>query len=257
VVKAADTLAAEVTPKADGSVEMPVSMKNEDNEPISGKDAAAEEVCGEMKVGGLWTGTSSVQEGYCNGQGPGSTTNTGSNVQKSAVSSFACASSGSVKSDSKGAATVKICPTKSGYYRVRTSGFLPSKTVCVKVNNQPCTVTLQNSIAGSTSSSTSGGTSGGTSLTGGTTTGGSQSAPDLIRRIKESVPKSQILSAVKKKLNPKAGAAKLTAKGACKASATKITMGTKPGTCTVTITQANKGKAKGAKGTYIIQVIAK
>lgn len=250
----------EVTPKADGSVEIPVTMKDGDNLPISDLPAKAEEVCGEMQQGGLWSGSSSVQEGFCEGRGPGSSTgqsgSTGS-VSKSGVSSFACAASSSTKTDSKGAATVKLCPSKSGYFRVRSSGVLPSKSICVKVNNQPCTVTLQNSIAGSTSSSSGGGTSGGTSLTGGTTNGGSQSASDLTRRIKESVPKASILKAVKKQLNPKAGAAKLTAKGACKASATKITMGTKPGTCTVTITQANKGKVKGSKGTYIIQVIAK
>ncbi|MFM7094361.1 MAG: hypothetical protein ACKOYL_07385, partial [Actinomycetota bacterium] len=258
---------AEVTPKADGSVEIPVTLKDGDNLPISNLDTKAEEVCGEMQQGGLWSGTSSVQEGFCEGRGPGSSTGqpggpgsstgqsggTGS-VSKSGVSSFACAASSSTKTDSKGTATVKICPSKSGYFRVRSSGVLPSKSICVKVNNQPCTVTLQNSIAGSTSSTTSGGTS----LTGGTTTsGGSQSASDLTRRIKESVPKASILKAIKKKLNPKAGAVKLTARGACKLSATKVTMSTKPGNCTVTFTQANKGKVKGAKGTYLIQVIAK
>jgi hypothetical protein len=256
VVKAADTLPAEVTPKADGSVEMPVSMKNEDNEPISGKEAAAEEVCGEMKVGGLWSGTSSVQEGYCEGRGPGSTSGgipgTTSPVSKSGVNSFACSSSGSVKSDSKGSATVKICPTKSGYFRVKTSGFLPSKTVCVKVNNQPCTVKLQNSIAGQ-ASSTGSTTSGGTSLTGGATTDGStaSAAPKSVKA-KGKLATSQFLKAFTPKTG--AGSIKVTASGACKVAGKNVVAGAKKGVCRVTVTQAAKGKVKGTKKVFTVKV---
>ena len=254
VVKAADTLPAEVTPKADGSVEMPVSLKNEDNEPISGKDTAAEEVCGEMKVGGLWSGTSSVQEGFCEGRGPGSSTGgipgTTSPVSKSGVSSFSCPGSSSAKSDSKGAATVKICPTKSGYFRVKTSGFLPSKTVCVKVNNQPCTVKLQNSIAGQSSSTTSGGTS----LTGGTTAAGpaAASAPKSVKA-KGKLATSQFLKA----FTPKTGAGKIkvTASGACKVVGKSVVAGTKKGVCRVTVTQAAKGKVKGTKKVFTVKVV--
>jgi hypothetical protein len=40
-------------------------------------------------------------------------------------------------------------------------------------------------------------------------------------------------------------------------SSTKVTMSTKAGECIVTYSQANKGKNKGVKGTYRIQVITK
>ncbi|MEY2967473.1 MAG: hypothetical protein RIQ64_100, partial [Actinomycetota bacterium] len=237
------TLPSEVEPKADGSVEIPISLKDGDNLPISNLEAKAEEVCGEMQQGGLWSGTSSVQEGYCSGRGPTSSTDDGSSsagVSKSSVNSFACSASSGVKTDSKGSATVKLCPSKSGYYRVRSSGVLPSKSICVKVKNQPCTVTLQNSIAGST-------TSGGASLTGDTTSGGSKSAYTAPKtaKVKSKTPTSKFLkaySAVKK-----AGKVKIVGSGACKVIGKSVVAGSKKGVCRVTITQAAKGKVKGAK----------
>lgn len=244
------TLPAEVEPKADGSVEIPVSMKDGDNLPISGLETKAEEVCGEMQKGGLWSGTSSVQEGYCSGQGPGSTTgSTGSTVKTSSVTSFACSASSGLKTDSKGAATVKICPSKSGYYRVRSSGVLPSKSICVKVNNQPCTVTLQNSIAGSTSSTTS---DGGTSLTGGGTATAAPAAPKSVKA-KGKLATSQFLKAFTPKTG--AGTIKVTASGACKVVGKSVVAGTKTGVCRVTVTQAAKGKVKGTKKVFSVKVV--
>ena len=245
------TLPAEVTPKADGSVEIPVSLKDGDNLPIAGIEAKAEEVCGEMQQGGLWSGTSSVQEGFCEGRGPGTSTGgipgSTSSVSKSGVSSFACAASSSTKTDSKGTAAVKLCPSKSGYFRVRSSGILPSKSICVKVNNQPCTVTLQNSIAGQSSSTTSGGTS----LTGGTAAA-APSAPKSVKA-KGKLATSQFLKA----FTPKAGAGsiKVTASGACKAVGKSVVAGTKKGVCRVTVTQAAKGKVKGAKKVFTVKVV--
>lgn len=258
---------AEVTPKADGSVEIPVTMKDGDNLPISDLPAKAEEVCGEMQQGGLWSGSSSVQEGFCEGRGPGSSTGqpggpgsstgqsggTGS-VSKSGVSSFACAASSSTKTDSKGAATVKLCPSKSGYYRVRSAGVLPSKSICVKVKNQPCTVTLQNSIAGSTSSSTSGGTDGGTSLTGGKTAAGSKgAAAPKTMKAKGKLSTAQFFKFFASK--PGGGVVKVTASGACKVAGKNVVAGTKKGVCRVTVTQAAKGKVKGTKKVFTVKVI--
>jgi len=244
-------LPAEVTPKADGSVEIPVSLKDGDNLPISDMETKAEEVCGEMQKGGLWSGTSSVQEGFCEGRGPGTSTGgipgSTSSVSKSGVSSFACAASSGTKTDSKGTATVKLCPSKSGYFRVRSSGVLPSKSICVKVNNQPCTVTLQNSIAGQSSSTTSGGTS----LTGGTAAA-APSAPKSVKA-KGKLATSQFLKA----FTPKTGAGKIkvTASGACKVVGKSVVAGTKKGVCRVTVTQAAKGKVKGTKKVFTVKVV--
>jgi len=245
------SLPEEVTPKSDGSVEIPVTMKDGDNLSISDLEAKAEEVCGEMQKGGLWSGSSSVQEGFCEGRGPGSSTgmpgSTGS-VSKSAVSTFACASSSGTKTDSKGSATVKICPTKSGYFRVRSSGVLPSKSICVKVNNQPCTVTLQNSIAGSSNS-------GGTSLTGGgaTTSAPTSTAAPKSVKAKGKLATAQFLGAFKAKAG--AGKIKVTASGACKVAGKSVVAGTKKGVCRVTVTQAAKGKVKGAKKVFTVKVV--
>ena len=247
------TLPAEVTPKSDGSVEIPVSLKDGDNLPISNLETKAEEVCGEMQQGGLWSGTSSVQEGFCEGRGPGSSTGgipgSTSSVSKSGVSTFACAASSSTKTDSKGSATVKLCPSKSGYFRVRSSGVLPSKSICVKVNNQPCTVTLQNSIAGSTSS-TGSTTSGGTSLTGGTTA--TAKAPTLSKkgRISRAVALRNY-TAVKG-----AGTVTIRVSGVCKLVGGNIVGIGKTGNCKVMFSQAAKGKVKGAKPkTLIVKVV--
>lgn len=240
----------EVAPKSDGSVEIPVTMKDGDNLPISDLPAKAEEVCGEMQKGGLWSGSSSVQEGFCEGRGPGTSTGgipgTTSPVSKSGVSSFACAASSSTKTDSKGTATVKICPSKSGYFRVRSSGVLPSKSICVKVNNQPCTVTLQNSIAGQSSSTTNGGTS----LTGGTTA--PAKAPTLSKkgRISRAVALRNY-TAVKG-----AGTVTIRVSGVCKLVGGNIVGIGKTGNCKVMFSQAAKGKVKGAKPkTLIVKVV--
>lgn len=239
------TLPTEVTPKADGSVEVPVTLKDGDNLPISGLETKAEEVCGEMQQGGLWTGTSSVQEGFCEGRGPGESNNSsGQNgspgsVSKSGVSSFACSASSGTKTDSKGSATVKLCPTKSGYYRVRSSGVLPSKSICVKVNNQPCTVKLQNSIAGTTDSSSGGSDS----LTGGGSASGSAAPKSM--KAKSKLATSTFLKAYKSVKG--AGKTKIVASGACKVAGKNVVAGTKKGKCRITVTQANKGKVKGAK----------
>jgi hypothetical protein len=230
------SLPAEVTPKADGSVEIPVSLKDGDNLPIGDLDAKAEEVCGEMQAGGLWTGTSSVQEGYCQGNGP--TSSTGS-VAKSAVSSFACSAKTSAKTDNKGTATVKLCPSKSGYYRVRSAGVLPSKSICVKVNNQPCTVTLQNSITGASTSGS------------GSLGGGSGAAPKSVKA-KGKIATTQFLKAFTAKSG--AGAIKTTASGACKIVGKNVVAGTKKGVCRVTIVQAAKGKVKGSKKVFSVKV---
>jgi len=170
------------------------------------------------------------------------------------VSSFACAASSSTKTDSKGAATVKLCPSKSGYYRVRSSGVLPSKSICVKVKNQPCTVTLQNSIAGSTSSSTSGGTDGGTSLTGGKTAAGSKgaAAPNTMK-VKGKLSTAQFFKFFASK--PGGGVVKVTASGACKVAGKNVVAGTKKGVCRVTVSQAAKGKVKGTKKVFTVKVI--
>lgn len=235
------TLPSEIQAKSDGSVEFPVSLKDGDNLPISNLETKAEEVCGEMQQGGLWTGTSSVQEGYCSGLGPTSSTG-GSTIGKSAVASFACSAASSVKTDSKGAATVKICPSKSGYYRVRSSGVLPSKSICVKVNNQPCKVTLQNSIGGSTGAGSSG------SLTGGT----SGSTAPTTAKLKSKTATSKFLAA----FTPKSGAGgvKVSASGACKIVGKNVVAGTKKGVCRVTVAQAAKGKVKGTKKVFTVKV---
>lgn len=234
------TLPSEIQPKSDGSVEIPISLKDGDNLPISNLETKAEEVCGEMQQGGLWTGTSSVQEGYCSGAGPSSST--GTSVGKSAVSAFACSAASSVKTDSKGAATVKICPSKSGYFRVRSSGVLPSKSICVKVNNQPCKVTLQNSISGSSDAGSS------ASLTGG---GASKAAPNSVKA-KGKIATSKFLAA----FTPKAGAGsiKVTASGACKVAGKNVLAGAKKGVCRVTVIQAARGKVKGTKKVFTVKV---
>lgn len=241
-------LAAEVSVKSDGSVEIPVTLKDGDNLPISDLETKAEEVCGEMQAGGLWSGTSSKAEGFCEGRGPegansmpGGGTGSPGSVSKSSVNSFSCKATTSTKTDNKGTATVRLCPSKSGFYRVRSAGVLPSKSICVKVNNQPCRVTLQNSIGGSTD--------GGSSLTGGGSAKGS--APKSLKA-KGKVATSSFLKAFTAKKG--AGAIKVTASGACKVAGKNVVAGSKKGVCRVTVTQAAKGKVKGAKKTFTVKI---
>jgi hypothetical protein len=244
------TMAEEVTPKADGSVEVPVDMKDGDGLPIEDLDVKQEEVCGEMAVGGLWSGTSSVQEGFCNGTGPsnsnagqgGSTPSKSSSLVSAFSKKKSCTSSNG-KTNASGKTTVKLCPTQSGYYRVRSSGVLPSKTFCVKVNNVPCTVKLQNSLVGSDNSS---------SLTGGGKGGSAVTKITSIKRGKKVATKSFFAMAG---TNAKGGKVSVSATGPCKVIGKNVVADAKKkGSCRVTVTQAKKGKVKGIKKTFNVKI---
>ena len=278
----ASAVPAVVEATSDGAVVVTTETKDGDGLGIGDIQVKAEQVCGEMVTGGLWTGTSSVNTNYCNqesgsgsGSGPGSgsgsgsgpacqdpngcpggggsitdpdgkscvdpdakgycpRSNSGNSTTKKSVTSSGVRSSATCKAsnpttNSAGKASAKLCVTKSGYYRLRSKGILPSKTFCVKVNGIACTVVLQNSIKGATA-----------------TTAGKA---NILARGKSTTLKA-VFTGVK--TNAKAGKVTYKASGACTLKSTKITASKKTGTCTVTLSQADKGKNKGIRKTVKI-----
>ncbi len=206
----------EVDADSDGEAEIPVEIKQETGEGISDKEVSAEDVCDGMESGGLWSSGLKV-DSICS-----------SGVSKSAVggvrvSKFACKSSGKASTDGAGKATIKLCPTKSTRIRLRGTGTLASTIICVRVKGLACA----KSTAGS-------------SLAGGGVAG---VAPKLSTKGK--ISRATILknyTAVKG-----AGAIKYTASGACKVVGANVIGIGKAGTCKIKVTQAAKGKVKGAK----------
>jgi len=205
----------EIDADSDGEAEIPVEIKQETGEGISDKEVLAEDVCDGMESGGLWSSGLKV-DSICS-----------SGVSKSAVgpqvSKFACKSSGKASTDGAGKATIKLCPTKSTRIRLRGTGTLASTIICVRVKGAACPKS-----------------SGGSSLAGG---GASGPAPTLTKKGK--IARATILknySAVKG-----AGLVKYTVSGVCKLVGTNVIGIGKTGTCRIKVTQAAKGKVKGAK----------
>ena len=270
----ASAVPAVVEATTEGAVVVTTETKDGDGLGIGDIAIKSEKVCGEMVTGGLWTGTSSINENYCNqesgsssGPGPGSactiptgcpggggsitdptgkqcvdpdakgycpSSNSGNSTTKKSVTSSGVQSSAACQAnnpstDSAGKASATLCVTKSGYYRLRSKGVLPSKTFCVQVNGIACTVVLQNSIKGATA-----------------TTAGKA---NILARGKSTTLKA-VFTGVK--TNAKAGKVTYKASGACTLKSTKITASKKTGTCTVTLSQANKGKNKGIRKTVKI-----
>ena len=177
------------------------------------------------------TGKSCVdpdKKGYCPSSNSGNST-TKKSVTSSGVRSSATCKASNPSTNSAGKASAKLCVTKSGYYRLRSKGILPSKTFCVQVNGIACSVVLQNSIKGATA-----------------TTAGKA---NILARGKSTTLKA-VFTGVK--TNAKAGKITYKASGACTLKSTKITASKKTGTCTVTLSQANKGKNTGTRKTVKI-----
>ena len=278
----ASAVPAVVEATSDGAVVVTTETKDGDGLGISDIAIKSEQVCGEMVTGGLWTGTSSTNENYCNqepgsgsGSGSGSacqdpkgcpggggsitdptgkscvdpdakgycpSSNSGNSTTKKSVTSSGVRSSATCEAsnpttDSAGKASAKLCVTKSGYYRLRSKGVLPSKTFCVKVNGIACTVVLQNSIQGSKPATAS------------PTASPTASKANILFRGK-SITLKVVFAGVK--INAKAGKVTYKASGACTLKSTKITASKKTGTCTVTLSQANLGKNKGIRKTVKI-----
>jgi len=155
---AKDADADPATPETDiktdstGGVTIETDLVDEDKAPISGVSQSVEPVNSgsSCEQGGLVGSTDKVST-ICAGGGVSA-----SSLDKAAIvramrvkANAGCSAMMVAKTGSNGKATLVICPTASTKYRVRATGAVASKTICVRVNNVPCGVSSTSVNTGS------------------------------------------------------------------------------------------------------------
>lgn len=120
---------------ASGFVQFPVSLIDQLGADLSNLKVTVEEICNTLISGGLWDATKQFTTQSC---GSGNVVGASvPGVEVSAAAASKCKSRSSMTNTS-GKATVGLCLKKSTFVRVRTSGVVPSRAVCVMVKNKPC-----------------------------------------------------------------------------------------------------------------------
>jgi hypothetical protein len=141
----ADPTTPETDIKTDstGGVTIETDLADEDKAPISGVSQSVETVNSgsSCEQGGLVSSTDKVSTICANGGVSTSSINKAAIVRAMRVKTSAgCSAMMVTKTGANGKATLVICPTASTKYRVRGTGAIASKTICVRVNNAPCGV---------------------------------------------------------------------------------------------------------------------
>jgi hypothetical protein len=141
----ADPTTPETDIKADstGGVTIETDLVDEDKAPISGVSQSVEKINSgsSCETGGLVGSTQKIADICADGGVSSSSINKAAIVRAMRVKTSAgCSAMMVAKTGSNGKATLVICPTASTKYRVRATGALATKTICVRVNNAPCGV---------------------------------------------------------------------------------------------------------------------
>jgi len=141
----ADPSTPETDVKTDstGGVTIETDLVDEDKAPISGVTQSVETVNpgSSCEQGGLVSSTDKVTSICANGGVSASSINKAAIVRAMGVKTSAgCSAMMSTKTASNGKATLVVCPSTSTKYRIRGTGAIASKTICVRVNNVPCGV---------------------------------------------------------------------------------------------------------------------
>ena len=143
---AGSTDANNVKPDANGAVTLTSTLKDGDGNPINKLTETVEVVKPgtSCDTGGLVASTAKVTDICKDG---GVTAASVDLVSKASIvramsvrANAGCSAIMTTTSASNGQATLVLCPTASTKYRVRGTGAVGSQTICVQVNNAPCTV---------------------------------------------------------------------------------------------------------------------
>lgn len=154
----ADPTTPETDIKTDstGGVTITTDLVDEDKAPISGVSQSVEMVNSgsSCEQGGLVSSSDKVTSICASGGVSTSSINKAAIVRAMGVKTYAgCSAMMVAKTGSNGQATLVICPTASTKYRVRATGAVASKTICVRVNNAPCGVSSTSVNTGSNNGS--------------------------------------------------------------------------------------------------------
>ena len=238
----ADPTTPETDIKADstGGVTIETDLVDEDKAPISGVSQSVEPVNSgtSCEQGGLVSSTDKVSTICANGGVSTSSLDKAAIVRAMRVKANAgCSAMMVAKTGTNGKATLVICPTASTKYRVRATGAVASKTICVRVNNVPC---------GVSSSSVNTGTP--------TNTNTGTYTPEIVSKVavmkKGKVTSFTTLNKTAKVSVPKGAKVVLvvavTTKKFCSISGTSV-KALLPGSCTISVKVTPKATAKVKK----------
>ena len=128
------TPTVDLTANANGTVSIPLELKDESGAAYSGFTATATEVCDAADTGGLFSATNTLTN-VC---GTSSATTAKSAGARSGVNAMAACTAGKATTDAKGKGVIKVCATSSKKYRIAGVGALPSRTFCIKVKGVKC-----------------------------------------------------------------------------------------------------------------------
>ena len=139
----ADPTTPDIDIKADatGGVTVVTDLVDEDKIPITGVSQSVETVNpgSSCEQGGLIASTDKVTTICASGGVSTLSINEPATVRTLNVTAQAsCSASLTAKTGSNGKATLVMCPTVSTKYRIRATGAVATKTICVRVNNLPC-----------------------------------------------------------------------------------------------------------------------
>ena len=134
---------ADIKTDANGAVSLDTELVDEDGAPISGVSQSVEKINSgsSCESGGLVGSTQKITDICADGGVSSSSINKAAIVRAMRVKTSAgCSAMMIAKTGSNGKASLVICPSASTKYRVRGTGALATKTICVRVNNAPCGV---------------------------------------------------------------------------------------------------------------------
>jgi hypothetical protein len=134
---------ADIKTDANGAVSLDTELVDEDGAPISGVSQSVEKINSgsSCESGGLVGSTQKITDICADGGVSSSSINKAAIVRAMRVKTSAgCSAMMVAKTGSNGKASLVICPSASTKYRVRGTGALATKTICVRVNNAPCGV---------------------------------------------------------------------------------------------------------------------
>jgi len=151
-----------VKPDANGAVTLTSTLKDGDGNPINKLTESVEVVKPgtSCDTGGLVASTAKVTDICKDG---GVTAASVDLVSKASIvramsvrANAGCSAIMTTTSASNGQATLVLCPSASTKYRVRGTGAVGSQTICVQVNNAPCTVSASSANTGTNTGSNNG-----------------------------------------------------------------------------------------------------
>lgn len=123
------TSAIDIPVGKNGKIDVEFRVQNENSYPVNGFNAVAESVCGTMETGGLLS---------LGARNSFSCENTRAFSLGTGVRAMGCANTTHTTTGSTGTATLTFCDASSTKYRIRGTGAIASRVICIVVDRKQC-----------------------------------------------------------------------------------------------------------------------